>query len=245
MTMYSKDDELELMEEIYDDLDSELKKIYQEQKNDKEELLKELALLLLYYSVVDDVLKIKRVDRIIVSTKICNKVIKFIEKESSNQIKITKTLLNSTVSKLSEFYNYKFKDTEKITNKTVEGKTYSERIWKNNKKISEYLRKQVDDFIHGKISIEKMKNNVEKAFKTSKYNAERLVEDTISRARSDVFEEFCKYTGVKKLRRNEVLDGKTCAGCKDADGEVYNFDDPARPYLPEHVKCRGYYTIEK
>ena len=136
--MYSKDDELELMEEIYDDLDSELKKIYQEQKSDKEELLKELALLLLYYSVVDDVLKIKRADRIIVSTKICNKVIKFIEKESSNQIKITKTLLNSTVSKLSEFYNYKFKDTEKITNKTVEGKTYSERIWKNNKKISEY-----------------------------------------------------------------------------------------------------------
>ena len=242
--MYSKDDELELMEEIYDDLDSELKKIYQEQKSDKEELLKELALLLLYYSVVDDVLKIKRADRIIVSTKICNKVIKFIEKESSNQIKITKTLLNSTVSKLSEFYNYKFKDTEKITNKTVEGKTYSERIWKNNKKISEYLRKQVDDFIHGKISIDKIKLNIEKTFRVSKYNAERLVEDTISRARSDAFEEFCKFTGVKKVRRNEVLDGKTCADCKNADGDVYDFNDPARPYLPEHVKCRGYYTIE-
>lgn len=245
MEMYSKDDELELMEEIYDDLDSELKKIYQEQKSDKEELLKELALLLLYYSVVDNVLKIKRVDRIIVSTKICNKVIKFIEKESSNQVKITKTLLNSTVSKLSKFYNYKLKDTEKITNKAIEGKAYSERIWKNNKKISEYLRKQVDDFIHGKISIDKIKLNIEKTFKTSRYNAERLVEDTISRARSDVFEEFCKFTGVKKLRRNEVLDGKTCADCKNADGDVYDFNDPARPYLPEHVKCRGYYTVEK
>lgn len=243
--MYNKDEELELMEEIYDNLDSELKKIYQEQKNDKEELLKELALLLLTYSIVDNVLNMKKVDRVIVSTRICNKVISFMEKESNNQIKITKSLIDSTINKLSNFYNYKLKDTEKIANKTVEGKTYSERIWKNNKNITKYLRKQVDDFIHGKISIEKMRINIEKAFKTSKYNAERLVEDTLSRVRADMFEEFCKYTGVKKLRRNEVLDGKTCADCKNADGDVYDFDDPARPYLPYHTKCRGFYTVEK
>ena len=35
--MYSQDEELELMEGIYEDLDNELKTIYKEQKNDKEE----------------------------------------------------------------------------------------------------------------------------------------------------------------------------------------------------------------
>ena len=60
--MYSKDEELELMKQIYADLDSELKKIYNEQKNDKEELLKELALLLLYYSIIDNALSIKKTE---------------------------------------------------------------------------------------------------------------------------------------------------------------------------------------
>lgn len=242
--MYSKDEELELMKEIYSDVDAELKIIYEEQKNDKEELLKELALLLLFYSIVDNSLSMKKSESTVISVRIYKKVVGFMEKESTNQVKITKNLIDNTLNKLCKFYNYQLKDIKKVANKAVEGKTYSERIWGNNKEITKYLKKQVDDFIHGRISIEKMRINIEKAFKTSKYNAERLVEDTISRARSDMFEEFCKYTGVKKLRRNEVLDGKTCADCKNADGDVYDFNDPARPYLPEHVKCRGYYTIE-
>ena len=242
--MYSKDEELELMKQIYADLDSELKKIYNEQKNDKEELLKELALLLLYYSIIDNALSIKKTESDIISGKIYKQVIEFMEKESTNQVKITKNIIDNTLNKLCKFYNYQLKDIKKVANKAVEGKTYSERIWGNNKEITKYLKKQVDDFVHGRISIEKMRINIEKAFKTSKYNAERLVEDTISRARSDVFEEFCKYTGVKKLTWNATLDGATCAECKDLDGNTYNFNDSNRPHCPLHVKCRCFYTIE-
>lgn len=241
--MYSKDEELELISGIYDDLDSELKKIYQEQKNDKEELLKEVALLLLYYEVVENVLKIDKAERIVINKKISNKIIAFINKESSNQIKITKGLINNTLDKLEGFYNYKLKDAKNIANKVIEGKTYSDRIWKNNKDISKYLRLQVNDFINGKINKEQMRRNIEKAFKTSKYNAERLVENTISDVRSDMFEEFCKYTGVERVTRNATLDGATCAECKELDGETYRIDDPNRPPAKIHIKCRCFYSV--
>ena len=242
--MYSKDEELELISGIYDDLDSELEKIYQEQKNDKEELLKEVALLLLYYEVIENVLKIDKAESIVINQKISNKIITFINKESSNQIKITKGLINNTLDKLEGFYNYKLKDAKNIANKVIEGKTYSDRIWKNNKDISKYLRLQVNDFINGKINKEQMRRNIEKAFKTSKYNAERLVENTISDVRSDMFEEFCKYTGVERVTRNAVLDGATCAECKELDGETYSLDDPNRPKAKLHLKCRCFYTVE-
>ena len=242
--MYSKDEELELISGIYDDLDSELEKIYQEQKNDKEELLKEVALLLLYYEVIENVLKIDKAERIVINKKISNKIITFINKESSNQIKITKGLINNTLDKLEGFYNYKLKDAKNIANKVIEGKTYSDRIWKNNKDISKYLRLQVNDFINGKINKEQMIRNIEKAFNTSKYNASRLVEDTISNVRQDMFEEFCKYTGVERVTRNATLDGATCTECKELDGETYRLDDTNRPPAKIHIKCRCYYTVE-
>lgn len=241
--MYSKDEELELISGIYDDLDSELKKIYQEQKNDKEELLKEVALLLLYYEVIENVLKIDKAESIVINKKISNKIITFINKESSNQIKITKGLINNTLDKLEGFYNYKLKDAKKIADKVIEGKTYSDRIWKNNKDISKYLRLQVNDFINGKINKEQMRRNIEKAFNTSKYNAERLVEDTISNVRQDMFEEFCKYTGVERVTRNATLDGATCAECKELDGETYRINDPNRPPAKIHIKCRCFYSV--
>lgn len=241
--MYSKDEELELISGIYDDLDSELEKIYQEQKNDKEELLKEVALLLLYYEVIENVLKIDKAESIVINKKISNKIIAFINKESSNQIKITKGLINNTLDKLEGFYNYKLKDAKNIANKVIDGKTYSDRIWKNNKDISKYLRLQVDDFINGKINKEQMRRNIEKAFKTSKYNASRLVEDTISNVRQDMFEEFCKYTGVERVTRNATLDGATCTECKELDGETYRINDPNRPPAKIHIKCRCFYSV--
>ena len=241
--MYSQDEELELISGIYSDLDEELKTIYKEQKNDKEELLKEVALLLLLYTIVEDTLKIDRPQRIILNKRLSTKIINFISRESKNQIKITSDLINNTLDKMQGFYNYKLKDAKKIANKVIGGKTYSDRIWKNNKDISKYLRLQVNDFINGKINKEQMRRNIEKAFNTSRYNAERLVEDTISNVRQDMFEEFCKYTGVERVTRNATLDGATCAECKDLDGETYRIDDPNRPPAKIHIKCRCFYSI--
>ena len=241
--MYSQDEELELISGIYSDLDEELKTIYKEQKNDKEELLKEVALLLLLYTIVEDTLKIDRPQRIILNKRLSTKIINFISRESKNQIKITSDLINNTLDKMQGFYNYKLKDAKKIANKVIGGKTYSDRIWKNNKDISKYLRLQVNDFINGKINKEQMRRNIEKAFNTSRYNAERLVEDTISNVRQDMFEEFCKYTGVERVTRNATLDGATCAECKDLDGETYRIDDPNRPPAKIHIKCRCFYSV--
>lgn len=48
-----------------------------------------------------------------------------------------------------------------------------------------------------------------------------------------------KDAGVKRVKRHELMDGKTCAVCKKADGEVYDIDKV--PQLP-HLRCRRWFT---
>ena len=111
--------------------------------------------------------------------------------------------------------------------------------------FSIYVAGEVFKYLKSIGGIKEMeRRNIEKAFKTSKYNAERLVENTISDVRADMFEEFCKYTGVERVTRNAVLDGATCAECKELDGETYSLDDPNRPKAKLHLKCRCFYTVE-
>lgn len=46
-------------------------------------------------------------------------------------------------------------------------------------------------------------------------------------------------SGVKKVRRHEMDDGRTCSECRKADGEVYDIDKI--PELP-HLRCRRWFT---
>ena len=48
-----------------------------------------------------------------------------------------------------------------------------------------------------------------------------------------------KRDGVQKVRRNAILDARTCAECSSENGTVYPINDA--PSLPEHVRCRCYY----
>lgn len=48
-----------------------------------------------------------------------------------------------------------------------------------------------------------------------------------------------KTAGVKRVQRHEMNDGKVCAVCRDADGEIYDVDNI--PELP-HPACRRYFT---
>lgn len=51
-----------------------------------------------------------------------------------------------------------------------------------------------------------------------------------------------KDAGVKKVRRHEMDDEKTCAECRREDGKVYDIDKI--PPLP-HLRCRRWFTPER
>ena len=90
----------------------------------------------------------------------------------------------------------KSKDLEKIINKTIKGKNYSDRIKGNKEKIAKILRKDIKDFLEGKISV----NDIRKKIK-------------------DLYNNNAKATKI--LVRNEI--GRVQAGVNELWAEEYNF----------------------
>ena len=58
------DDELKFVEGLYDDAEEEIKDIYRQQKKARDELLNQIALVMLAYTVIDDVMRLSRGDKI-------------------------------------------------------------------------------------------------------------------------------------------------------------------------------------
>ncbi|WP_242850106.1 minor capsid protein [Clostridium polynesiense] len=87
------------------------------------------------------------------------------------------------------------------------------------------LHKQVKDFLDGKINVNHIKKDIEDTYNSRAYNARRLVETEVNRCEDVAFIRFCKETGVIKVRRNEVLDRRTCSECAALDGKVYPLDE--------------------
>ena len=99
----------------------------------------------------------------------------------------------------------------------------------------------INDFLDGKINVNQIKNRINKTFNKGAYNAKRLVETEVARVEDEAFKRFCNETGVKKIKRNAILDTHTCSDCADYDGVIYDLDKA--PTLPSHPNCRCFYEI--
>lgn len=244
MSDYTEDQELEFINGLYDDANDQLQEVYQEKKQDRDSLLVEIAKILLIYEIVDNVMDMARKE----IKKEYAKFSKMIKDFSGKQVKTTKKvmddILNNTVKNTYDFYSYNvgLKDVQKIVDANFKGKHFSERIWDNEQETARVLHKKINNFLHGNINVNAIKKSIEKTFDTSAYNARRLVETEVNRCENEAFKRFCRETGVKKVRRNEVMDRKTCSICRPLDGKIYNLKDAPGPI---HPCCRGYNTIEE
>lgn len=235
--------EEEFIQSLYDEANEQLKEVYKEQRNNREELLKELAMIVISYAIVDDLLKLTGKDKNKEYSKLSNMILISLKGQGKLQVSVIEGIVTDTVKKTFEFYSYNanFKDVRKIIESNFKGKHFSERVWDNEKEVAKYLHKQVDDFLNGKTNVNHIKKDIEKTFNTSAYNAKRLVETEVNRCEDEAFRRFCRETGVKKVKRNEVLDNRICDECKALDGKVFYLDDAPGVV---HPLCRGFNTIE-
>lgn len=239
-----KDKEVQdFVESLYDNANEELNSTYRQKKESRDELLKAIALILLSYTIVNDVLSLSKRDYKKQYTLLSALIIKLtkgdIKQIQGNIVNILKNTVNNTFNFYS--YNHNLNDVEKIINQNFKGKHFSSRIWDNEQEVAKKLTKQCQDFLQGKINVNQIKKEIENTYNTSAYNAKRLVETEVSRCHIGAFERFCKETGVKKLKYNAVLDSKTCSDCADYDGNIYEFGK--QPSLPMHPMCRCYFDI--
>lgn len=241
---YSKNDEVEFIRGLYNEADKRFKEIYREQQKNRDELLNELGLILLTYTILDGFMNIGKSDR----EKENNKFYALIASFAKSQIKLTTVALyevtTNVVKNTYKFYSYNVnaKDIKKIVDSAYEGKHFSKRIWNNEKEVAEYMNEQIKNFIDGKISVNEIKEQIENIYNDNAYEVKRLVDTEINRCESDAFKRFCKETNVKKVIRNETLDSKTCSTCAKLHGKVYTVDKAPGVV---HPFCRGFNSIEE
>ncbi|MGJ8739812.1 minor capsid protein [Clostridium botulinum] len=242
--MNNDDKELEFIESLYDEANEELKKVYKKQKDARDNLLKEIAMIMLTYTILDGIMSISKNDKDKTYKKISNIILNGHKDVGKNQINIINSILNSTVNKTFDSYSYNagLKDVRNIIESNFKGKHFSERVWDNENEVSKHLHKQIKQFLNGKINVNQIKKDIEKTFNSNAYNSKRLVETEVNRCSSNAFDRFCKETGVKKVRYNATLDNRSCSDCAQYHDKVFDFDNKIE--LPRHPLCRCFYTIE-
>jgi SPP1 gp7 family putative phage head morphogenesis protein len=236
--------EEEFVQGLYDESEEEIKEIYKEQKENRDNLLKELALIMLTYTILDGLMSLTSKDKNNEYNRLSSLIIKATKGQGAAQEKVIKDVLTNTVKKTFGFYSYNanLKDVRKIIENTFKEKHFSTRVWENENEVARHLHKQVNDFLNGKVNVNQIKRDIEKTYNTSAYNAKRLVETEVNRCSSNAFDRFCKETDVKKVRYNATLDKRTCDDCGQYHDRVFNLREKID--TPRHPLCRCFYTIE-
>ncbi|MDU4890972.1 MAG: minor capsid protein [Clostridium sp.] len=230
------------IESLYEEANKDLKEVYKQKKESRDELLKEIAMVMLTYTIIDGIMDIKKSDKDKAYEKLSKLIIIGYKTISKKEVNVLNNILESTVKKTFNFYSYNadLKDVRKIIENNFKGKHFSERVWSNEQEVAKHLHKQVDKFLDGKINVNQIKKDIEKTFNASAYNAKRLVETEVNRCEDEAFRRFCKETGVTKVKRNEVLDSKTCEECAKLNGVIFDLDDAPGVV---HPCCRGFNEI--
>lgn len=238
-------DEEKFIQSLYEEADESLKEIYRQQKESRDDILKEIAMIMLTYNVLDQIMNINKTDKEKLYKKLSNLIVIAYEAVGSKEVEILNSILESTVKKTFNFYSYNaaLKDVKKIIESNFKGKIFSERVWENQSEVSKRLHSQIKKFLDGKINVNQIKKDIEKTFNTSAYNAKRLVTTEVSRCQNEAFISFCKETGVKKVRYNATLDSKLCDDCGQYHNKVFDIKDKIE--LPRHPCCRCFYDVEE
>lgn len=237
-------DEEKFIEGLYNEANEELTEVYKEQKENRDKLLQEIAMIILTHTVLDGLMSLKSKDKHNEYKRVSKQIINATQSQKGTQTRVINNILGNTVKNTFNFYSYNanLKDVKKIVDDNFKGKHFSERVWTNEKAVGEHLHKQVKQFLDGKINVNQIKKDIEKTYNTNAYNAKRLVETEVNRCENEAFDKLCKETGVKKVRYNATLDKRLCADCEKHHDEVFDFDKKIE--LPRHALCRCFYTIE-
>jgi len=242
MKDYTDKEELDFIEGLYNEADKLIKEVYKEQKNNRDELLKQLASIMLTYTILNDLMKLSKADKKKEYNRLSKIVTGYAQSQGTTQNRVIEEMLTSTINKTFDFYSYNvgLKDVKEIISNNFAGKHFSSRVWENETEVAKHLNKQVNNFLNGKVNVNQIKKNIEKTYNTSAYNAHRLVDTEVNRVEDESFKRFCKETGVKRVMRNEEMDSRTCSICAGVNENVYDLEDA--PGL-QHPLCRGYNTI--
>lgn len=131
---------------------------------------------------------------------------------------------------------------ERLANTAWAGsKNWSDRIWADRTKLGYALEDVLKKGIAEGISLQKMARDVRTKFKTSSYNAMRLVRTETTHVHEQSALQFYKDTGVHKYEFMAYIDERTSETCTALNGKRFDIDkaEVGVNYPPMHPNCRS------
>lgn len=252
---FFSDKTIEFAEELYKYTDEELKNTFKEQKENRDSILRIIAMIILKYNINDKAcLNLSNNEFKALYKDLKLTVAKIFKSEYDKENKglmellilvgTEKYLSSSFLLSLGLNFNIKKMDMKKlkaILNTKVDGMNFSERIWGNKTdKVAKALQKEIKDFLEGKISINDVESVIKHRFNVNASYSKRLVENEVSRTMNEVNEEWAREHNIKFQMWMATLDNKTSEICQGLDGKTWAFDDPNKPMpiTDSHVGCR-------
>lgn len=245
---------IKINEILFDLSDREIKKLFALHKEQRDKLLQSIASIILEYKVTSEFMDLSNKEKKILNERLGNEV----NETFKEQNKIEKQEMDNLLKKIAEdkFYMNCFnlalgmdfslkkidsKTLDRIVKKTIEGKNYSDRIWRNKNDLSKILQREIKDFLEGKTSINEISKVVKHRFNQNSFNTKRLINNETARVQSEINEEWAKDYNIEYQLFMATLDPKTSDICRSLDGNVYSIDDKNKPIPPTgtHVGCRS------
>lgn len=131
---------------------------------------------------------------------------------------------------------------ERLANTAWAGsKNWSDRIWADRTKLGYALEDVLKKGIAEGISLQKMARDVRTKFKTSSYNAMRLVRTETTHVHEQSALQFYKDTGVHKYEFMAYIDERTSETCTALNGKRFDIDkaEVGVNFPPMHPNCRS------
>lgn len=235
--MYSQDEEQEFIEGLYDYAEEEIKEV--SSKEEQEEILQKVAMILLTYTIVDNILDLNRKDKVYIYSTFKKLFKENLTETINNQSTKITSILDYVSKNTNNFYggSANKKDLDKILNTPYKGEKYLTRVKDNAKEIYKKLQNVIYKFLNGKIDANDIKNEILKIYKFKDYIFKRLVETELSRVEKET---FLFNSKEKLLTRNAILDGQACEHCASLHGKIYTVEEAENEEF--HPKCRCYFT---
>lgn len=243
---------LSFQEDIYDNVDDDMKEVYKEQRSDLENMLVKIAKVVLTYTVIDNVLNLDMFDKKKLKKDFNRDIYDNVKKQyQSEKAIMLEILTKSTIDKydsnsyimslgvdfkLNKLTNKQIVD---IVNSKIDEKVWSSRLYTNKKSLERDLKKEVSRLLNGETDINKIEKLVKNKYNQNAYNSKRLINTEVAKCQSEVNDIFAKENGIEQQMFIATLDNRTSTICESYDSKIFDTDDPIKPVPPLHSSCRS------
>lgn len=241
-------------DELHNQADKPINDMQKEQKKNRDNLLNEIAKILLDFQIIDSVLSLKKGEFNELYSNLKKVIGDSVKSELENETAITgDTLSNIAKEKLStNNYIYslgsnskstKMSDEilDKIVNEKIDGEIWSTRLWTNKNKLQKDLRLQIKKFLKGEVNVNQISGLIKSQYNSNATACSRLIRTEIAKVQSGVNDYFAEKNGIKQQLFLATLDNRTSKICQNFDSTIWNIDDIDKPIPPSktHPNCRS------